>query len=204
VRWRQSYKEIFSCDRFRKLAAKGARVQRLLWASTSTKNPDYSDVKYVEAIIGPDTVDTAPLETLDAYRDHGEPKARLERAVKEARWMLDRLPELGISIDTVTRQLENEGVERFIEPFDTLKARWAPSSNPARPGQVLDWGAPAVQPAPNRDSAAGRPNWAECVAGDPPGGWFPYGLDDRGNCRQGQSRASLSRATTGHLPSSAG
>ena len=92
----QIYKEIFASDRFRKLAAKGARVQRLLWASTSTKNPDYSDVKYVEALIGPDTVNTAPLETLDAYRDHGEPKARLEHDVKEAHWLLERLPELGI------------------------------------------------------------------------------------------------------------
>jgi len=116
----QIYKEIFADDRFRKLATKGARVQRLLWASTSTKNPDYSDVKYVEALIGPDTVDTAPLGTLDAYRDHGEPKARLEQDVKEARWVLDRLPELGISIDTVTRQLEDEGVEKFIKPFDKL------------------------------------------------------------------------------------
>ncbi len=116
----QIYKEIFADDRFRKLAAKGARVQRLLWASTSTKNPHYSDVKYVEALIGPNTVDTAPLETLDAYRDHGEPKARLEQDVKEARWVLDRLPELGISIDTVTRQLEDEGVEKFTKTFDKL------------------------------------------------------------------------------------
>jgi transaldolase len=116
----QIYKEIFAGDRFTKLAAKGAQVQRLLWASTSTKNPDYSDVKYVEALIGPDTVDTAPLETLNAYRDHGEPKARLEQDVKEARWVLDRLPELGISIDNVTRQLEDEGVEKFIKPFDKL------------------------------------------------------------------------------------
>jgi transaldolase len=116
----QIYKEIFGCDRFRKLAAQGARVQRLLWASTSTKNPDYSDVKYVEALIGADTVDTAPLETLDAYRGHGEPKARLEQDVKEARWVLARLPELGIIIDNVTRQLEDEGVEKFNQPFDKL------------------------------------------------------------------------------------
>jgi transaldolase len=116
----QIYKEIFGSDRFRKLAAQGARVQRLLWASTSVKNPDYSDVKYVEALIGPDTVDTAPLETLDAYRDHGKPKARLEQDVKEARWVLERLPELGVSIDKVTRQLEDEGVEKFNKPFDKL------------------------------------------------------------------------------------
>ena len=116
----QIYKEIFGSDRFRKLAARGARAQRLLWASTSTKNPDYSDVKYVEALIGPDTVDTAPLETLDAYRDHGEPEARLEQGVEEARRVLERLPELGIDIDKVTRQLEDEGVEKFNKPFDKL------------------------------------------------------------------------------------
>jgi len=116
----QIYKESFGSDRFRKLAAQSARVQRLLWASTGTKNPDYSDVKYVEALIGPDTVNTVPLETLDAYRDHGKPKARLEQGVKEARWVLERLPELGINIDNVTRQLEDEGVEKFNKPFDNL------------------------------------------------------------------------------------
>jgi transaldolase len=116
----QIYTNIFGSDRFRKLAAQGARVQRLLWASTGTKNPDYRDVKYVEALIGPDTVNTAPIKTLDAYRDHGEPKARLEQDVKEASLVLDRLPELGISIDNVTRQLEDEGVEKFIKPFDKL------------------------------------------------------------------------------------
>ena len=116
----QIYREIFGGERFRKLAAQGARAQRLLWASTSTKNPDYSDVKYVEALIGLDTVDTAPLETLDAYRDHGEPKARLEQDVEEARRLLARLPELGIGIDDVTRQLEDEGVDKFNKPFDKL------------------------------------------------------------------------------------
>jgi transaldolase len=121
----QIYKEIFGGDRFRKLAAQGGRVQRLLWASTGAKNPDYSDVKYVEALIGPDTVNTVPLETLDAYRDHGEPKARLEQDVKKARGVLERLPELGISIDNVTRQLEDEGVEKFNKPFDKLLATLA-------------------------------------------------------------------------------
>jgi transaldolase len=116
----QIYKEIFASGRFRRLAARGARAQRLLWASTSTKNPDYSDVKYVEALIGPDTVDTAPLETLSAYRDHGEPEARLEQGVEEARRVLERLPELGIDIDKVTRQLEDEGVGKFNKPFDKL------------------------------------------------------------------------------------
>jgi transaldolase len=116
----QIYKEIFGSDRFRKLAAQGARVQRLLWASTGTKNQDYSDVEYVEALIGPDTVNTTPLETLDAYRDHGNPKARLEQDVAEAARVLKRLPELGISIGKVTQQLEDEGVTKFNQPFDKL------------------------------------------------------------------------------------
>jgi pyruvate kinase len=124
----QIYKEICGSDRFKKLAAQGARSQRLLWASTSTKNPDYSDVKYIEALIGPDTVNTAPLETLDAYRDHGEPKTGLEQDVEEARRVLERLPELGISIDKVTRQLEDEGVEKFNQPFEKLMAALAQRS----------------------------------------------------------------------------
>jgi transaldolase len=124
----QIYKEIFGNDRFRKLGAQGARVQRLLWASTSTKNPDYSDVKYIEDLIGPDTINTVPLETLDAYRSHGEPKARLEQDVTEAVWILDRLPDLGIRIDEVTQQLEDEGVEKFSQPFDKLMETLAQKS----------------------------------------------------------------------------
>ena len=116
----QIYKEVFGSARFKRLAGKGARTQRLLWASTGTKNPDYSDVKYVEALIGRDTVDTVPVETLDAYRDHGEPKDRIEQEVVKAHWILDRLPELGISIDTVTQQLEDEGVQKFSKAFDEL------------------------------------------------------------------------------------
>jgi transaldolase len=116
----QIYKEIFGHDRFKRLAGNGAGVQRLLWASTGTKNPDYSDVKYIEGLIGPDTINTVTLETLNAYRDHGDPKARLEQDDKEARWVLERLPELGISIDNVTQQLEDEGVQKFNQPFDKL------------------------------------------------------------------------------------
>jgi transaldolase len=116
----QIYKEIFGGDRFKKLVDKGARRQRLLWASTSTKNPNYSDIKYIESIIGSETVNTAPPETIDAYRDHGDPKVRLEQDVKEADWIMTQLPELGISIDTVTQQLEDEGVKKFAEPFDML------------------------------------------------------------------------------------
>ena len=114
----QIYKEMFWSGRFKELAVQGARVQRLLWASTSTKNPDESDVKYVEALIGPDTINTVPLATLDAYRDHGDPKARLEEDIEKARLILERLPELGISLDHVTQQLEDEGVEKFNKPFD--------------------------------------------------------------------------------------
>ena len=126
----QIYKEIFGSDRFRKLAAQGARVQRLLWASTSTKNPAYSDVKYIESLIGPDTVNTAPLETIEAYRDHGEPQARLEQSVDEARWVLDQLPQLGLDLDSMTQQLENEGVEKFNQPFDKLLATLARETRP--------------------------------------------------------------------------
>ncbi len=116
----QIYKEIYGSDRFKKLAAKGARSQRLLWASTGTKNPEYSDVKYVEALIGPDTVDTVPVETLDAYRDHGKPQSRLEQDVQQADWVLQQLPDLGINIDKVTQQLEDEGVQKFNQPFNKL------------------------------------------------------------------------------------
>ena len=116
----QAYEEIFGSDRFKKLTAHDARVQRLLWASTGTKNPGYSDVKYVEALIGAHTVDTAPIDTLDAYRDHGEPDARLEQDTDEAYWVLQQLPALGINIDLVTQQLEDEGVEKFNHPFDEL------------------------------------------------------------------------------------
>jgi transaldolase len=116
----QIYQRIFGQDRFQALAAKGARTQRVLWASTSTKNPEYSDVKYVEPLIGPETVNTAPMETLDAYRDHGNPAARLEEGVDEAASVLQRLPELGIDLNQVTQQLEDEGIEKFNKPYDSL------------------------------------------------------------------------------------
>jgi len=126
----QIYKEMFGSDRYGRLMAEGAHVQRLLWASTSNKNPDYSDVKYVKALVGPHTVNTAPMETLDAYRGHGDPKARLEQDVEEARSVLERLPELGISIDDLTRQLEDEGVKKFNKPFDKLMETFAQRSSP--------------------------------------------------------------------------
>jgi len=116
----QIYKEIFGSERFKKLADQGARVQRLLWASTSTKNPAYSDVKYIEPLIGPDTINTVPIETLDAYRDHGNPDDRIEQDAEHAAWILQQLPALGINLDKITQQLEDEGAEKFIKPFDKL------------------------------------------------------------------------------------
>lgn len=118
----QAYKEIFGGAGFGKLAAQGARPQRLLWASTGTKDPDYSDVKYIEALVGPETVNTAPLKTLDAYRDHGDPKSRLEENIGEARAVLERLAGAGIDLATVARQLEDDGVVKFNKPFDKLMA----------------------------------------------------------------------------------
>jgi transaldolase len=116
----QIHKEIFGGERFGNLAAIGANVQRLLWASTGTKNPKYNDTKYVEELIGPATVNTLPVETLDAYRDHGKPELRLERDIEGARLALATLAELNIDIDAITLQLEDEGVEKFNEPYDKL------------------------------------------------------------------------------------
>jgi transaldolase/glucose-6-phosphate isomerase len=140
----QIFKEVAGSDRFRKLAEDGARAQRLLWASTSTKNPSYSDVKYVEALISPQTVNTVPQETLDAYRDHGNPQPRLEEGLDQADEVLDRLSELDIDIDAVTQQLEDEGVEKFNKPFDrlmeTLKEERAAALKKPPDRQVLDLG----------------------------------------------------------------
>jgi len=116
------YQEIFASARFQKLAAQGARPQRLLWASTSTKNPAYPDLKYVEPLIGPDTVNTLPPETLAAYRDHGDPAPRLTQGLDRAARVLAALPELGLDLDQATQQLEDEGVEKFNQPFDSLLA----------------------------------------------------------------------------------
>ena len=85
-------------------------------------------MKYIESLIGPETVNTVPVETLDAYRDHGDPQARLEQDVERANWVLERLPQLGINIDTLTQQLEDEGVEKFNKPFDKLMKTLAKAS----------------------------------------------------------------------------
>ncbi len=124
------YRELQAGERFRRLAVRGARSQRLLWASTGTKNPAYSDVKYVEALIGPETIDTMPLETLEAYRDHGEPAPRLAEGSSEAAGVLARLGELDMDLGAVTRRLEEEGIAKFVKPYDRvmdeLKARAMP------------------------------------------------------------------------------
>jgi transaldolase len=114
------YKRVFSGARWEKLAAKGAQKQRLLWASTGSKNPAFKDTKYVEALIGPETVDTVPLETVDAFRDHGVAANTLESGLAEATATLAKLPGLGIDLDAITQQLEDEGIEKFNKPFEKL------------------------------------------------------------------------------------
>jgi transaldolase len=116
----QTYKEVFSGERWQKLADKGASAQRCLWASTSTKNEDYRDVIYVEELIGPDTVNTMPLETVEAFQDHGEVADTLEQGVDEARDVLRQFEEAGIDYDDVVRVLEEEGVQKFSDAFKEL------------------------------------------------------------------------------------
>jgi transaldolase len=116
----QLYKEMFNSERFEKLANQGAQPQRLLWASTSTKNPMYSDTKYIEPLIGSETINTLPVETLEAYRDHGQPRLSLEQNISHAYHVLNKLPLVGIDLDRATQQLEDEGVEKFVSALDRL------------------------------------------------------------------------------------
>jgi transaldolase len=116
----QSYKAIFSGERWEYLQSKGATPQRVLWASTSVKNPDYRDTMYVEELIGPDTVDTMPEETIRDFQDHGAPRARLEANLEEARALLDQLAIAGVDYQDLTDTLEREGVEKFAESFEEL------------------------------------------------------------------------------------
>src|SRR5271155_1322802 len=116
----QRYKEIFSGPRWAALAARGAQTQRLLWASTSTKNPAYRDVLYVEELIGPDTVDTIPPATYDAFRDHGKPRASLEDDLESALDTMQTLAKVGISMKEATEKLTEDGVKIFAEAFDKL------------------------------------------------------------------------------------
>jgi transaldolase / glucose-6-phosphate isomerase len=116
----QEYKRLFSGARWQKLKDKGARPQRLLWASTGTKNKDYSDVLYVEELIAADTVNTIPPATMDAFRDHGKVRASLEENIDEAMQTMAALDRSGISIDAVTAKLVEEGVQLFADAFDKL------------------------------------------------------------------------------------
>jgi transaldolase len=116
----QRYEEIFSGERWETLAAKGATPQRCLWASTSTKNPSYRDVMYVEELIGPMTVDTMPEETIRAFQDHGEVAPTLEQGIDEARDVFERIAEAGVDYDDVVATLEREGVEKFADSFSEL------------------------------------------------------------------------------------
>jgi len=116
----QIYKELFFSERFNALREKGANPQRLLWASTGTKNKAYSDVKYIEALIGPDTVNTVPQDTLKAYRDHGKPAIRIEQDIANAASAMKDLEKVGLSIDSITKTLVDEGIEKFLKPFQSL------------------------------------------------------------------------------------
>jgi transaldolase len=116
------FRRKFSTEAFAGLKNHGANLQRPLWASTSTKNPAYPDAYYVEALVGPDTVDTMPPATLAAYKDHGNPEPRLAKDVDDARRVMDQLAEVGISMDAVTKKLEEDGVASFTKSFDSLIA----------------------------------------------------------------------------------
>jgi transaldolase len=126
----QSFKRIFAEPRWQVLALHGAQVQKPLWASTSTKNPDYHDVMYVEPLIGPHTVNTMPDETIDAFADHGViAENTVEADLDAARQVLHDLEAVGIDLDGVTWQLQHEGVQKFIDPFDDLMAALAQKCN---------------------------------------------------------------------------
>jgi transaldolase len=116
----QNYLEVFSGPRWEALEQKGATKQRCLWASTSTKNPDYRDVLYVEELIGPETVNTMPEETIEAFQDHGKVAETLTQGVDEARKLFDDLRDAGVDYDDVSDTLEREGVQKFSDSFDEL------------------------------------------------------------------------------------
>jgi len=116
----QHYKEYFQSERWQRLAEKDARVQRVLYGSTGTKNRAYSDVMYVENLIGPNTVNTIPPKTLEEFIDHGTVARTLECGLEEAQSQLNSLPELGINLYDVTQELLDEGVENFVKPYDAL------------------------------------------------------------------------------------
>jgi transaldolase len=192
----QMYKEIFGSDRFKKLEQLGARKQWLLWGSTSTKTKGYSDVKYVEPLIGPETINTMPLETIDAYRDHGAPAVRIEEGVAEARDAMRKLAAAAINIDEMTQRLEDEAVEKFAKPFVHLLERLAqktggvPGGGADRRDEVGGSGVyPVSGPHPPGDAPiVSEPAWGQGQRGaegyEESGGseiWFRSGTPDQ--CR---------------------
>ncbi len=116
----QEFSKVFETERFERLAEHGARVQRPLWASTSTKNPDYNDVMYVEDLIGPHTVNTMPDQTITAFLDHGKVERTIDKDMELAKKQLTQLEELGVSLKQITDELTVEGVASFTTSFDTL------------------------------------------------------------------------------------
>ena len=116
----QIYLEMIASDRFKALEAEGAKTQRVLWASTSAKDPSFSDVKYVEPLIGKNTINTLPMETIDAFRDHGKAEDTLTQGIDHANKVMDDLKDKGIDIDKITQKLENEGIEKFNVAYDKL------------------------------------------------------------------------------------
>jgi transaldolase len=118
----QEYKKIIATDRWQQLAAKGARVQRLLWASTGTKDPSYSDVMYVDGLVGNDTVNTLPPNTIEACADHCDPASRIEAGIDEAYRLIASLkdPDINIDLDAVMAELLIDGIDKFVKPFDSL------------------------------------------------------------------------------------
>jgi transaldolase/glucose-6-phosphate isomerase len=154
----QSYKRLFAGPRWEKLRAKGARVQRLLWASTGTKNKNYSDVLYVEELIAPDTVNTVPPATMDAFRDHGKVRTTLEENIGEAKQTMAGLERFGISIDAVTAKLVEEGVQLFADAFDKLLGAVA-RKRAANLGEKLDSQTSQLPPGLEKAIAASLETW---------------------------------------------
>jgi len=128
----EAFEETFEAPRFRRLAEKGVAIQRPLWASTSTKDPAFPDLYYVEALIAPQSVDTMPPETFDAYRDHGDPRVRIHEDLAGAHDTFRRLAALGIDTPGIFRELEDEGIKKFADSFDALLAAVAAKEKAVR------------------------------------------------------------------------
>jgi transaldolase len=132
----EMFEKWVASERWKKIAALGVKPQRLLWASTSTKDPKLPDVYYVEALIAPHTVNTLPRATIDAFRDHGKPGVRIRENIEDARHAVDALKALGVDLQTVSEALEREGVKKFNEPFDALIAALEKQVGEAKSGGV--------------------------------------------------------------------